>query len=150
LTNNCVKNNTNYNPNPEWELADKIYDNEIGKTVFCQLKKDRKLQVCESGWGLRGKKKIQVMHCGFFYYEEIDIDQARELLVDAAKLYLTTINENERIRPFLESYPFTPENIEICIFLQNRDGSRFSPEKLSIVSFEKGILRYDIGALDFK
>jgi len=151
LTSNCVKDSQiMYQRNPEWELADKIYDGEIGKKVFCQLKKEKKLHVCESGWDLRSKEKIQVMHCGFFYFDEIDIAQARELLLAAGNLYLATINENERMRPFLENYPFTLENIEICIFLQNRDGSKLSPEKLCILSFTKGILRYEIGALDSK
>jgi hypothetical protein len=96
----CEKNITQnvYHRSSEWRLADEIYDNEIGKKVFCQLREKKKLYACESGWDLRGKKKIQVMHCGFFYYDEADIDQARELLLTVGNLYLTTINENERIR----------------------------------------------------
>jgi hypothetical protein len=144
----CEINKQRYQRDPKWDLADKVYDNEIARKVFCQLTKDKKLQVCESGWCLRGKKKIQVMHCGFFYYDELDVDQARELLLRAGNLYLTAINENEKIRPLLEIYPFTPKNIEISIFLQNRDGSKFSLEKLCIASIENGMLRYRIGALD--
>jgi len=140
----CEKNISQhgYQRNPEWELADEIYDNEIGKKVFCQLRKERKLQVCESGWDLRSKKKIQVMHCGFFYYEDINIDQARELLLSAANLYLATINENERILSLLETYPFKPENIEIRIFLYNSDRSDPPPEKLQVISMINGILKY--------
>src|SRR5690349_3160899 len=134
--------------NPVWVLADEIYDNEIGKKVFFQLRKERKLQVCESGWGLRGKKKIPVMHCGFFYYEDINIDQARELLLSAANLYLATINENEKIRNFLETYPFKPENIEIRIFLYNSDRSDPPPEKLQVISMINGILKYDNQSID--
>ena len=141
----CKKNFTQkiYQPSPEWALADEIYDNEIGKKVFFQLRKEQKLQVCESGWDLRSKKKIQVMHCGFFYYDELNIDQARELLLSAGNLYLTTINENERVRNFLETYPFKPENIEIRIFLYNRDRSIPSPERLQVISMIEGILEYE-------
>jgi len=148
----CKKNVTQkiYQQNPEWVLADEIYDNEIGKKVFFQLRKEKKLQVCESGWDLRSKKKIQVMHCGFFYYEDLNIDQARELLLSAGILYLTTINENERIRNFLETYPFKLENIEIRIFLYDSNRSIPSPEKLQVISMIDGILEYENRSSDTK
>lgn len=141
----CEKNisQLSYQQSPDWTVADKIYDNEIGKKVFLQLWKEKKLHVCESGWGRRGKKKIQVMHCGFFYYNELNMDQARELLLSAGNLYLTTINENEKIHNFLETSPFKLENIEIRIFLYNRDRSIPSPEKLQVISMIDGILEYE-------
>ena len=142
------KNSLNTNPeqNFEWvALADKIYDNEIGKKVFIQLKKEKKLHVCESGWGLCGTHKIQVMHCGFDYYNEIDVAEARELLMTAGNLYLREINDNEKIRPYLANYPFKPENIQIAIFLKNPNGSKTAPEKLRVISITDGLLRYDIG-----
>jgi hypothetical protein len=137
-----------YERDPKWKIADEIYDNEIGKKVFLQLKREKKLKVIESGWGLRGKKTIRCMHCGFQYFNEITLDEARELLVEAANLYLKTINENERIPPFLENYPFGPENIEIRIFIYDSKGKNPSKEKLQYITLQDGKFRYSTGELD--
>lgn len=146
----CSKDpqNTLYQRDPRWVLADEIYDNEIARKFFWQLKKEKKLQVCESGWALRGKDRIQIMHCGFHYYGEMNIEEARKLLVKAGEMYLNEINKNERIRPLLFNYPFKPENIQIEIFLFNPDGSLPSPEKLHVISLIGGLLEYTIGARD--
>ena len=131
-----------YQRNPEWALADEIYDNEIGEKVFSKLKKEKKLHVCESGWALRGKEKIQIMRCGFDYYNEISFEEARELLLEVGNLYLNTINENERIRPSLGIYPFNPKNIHVDIFISKRDGSKLKPEQLHVISINEGQLEY--------
>src|SRR6185295_4887605 len=89
------KNSSKYQKNHDWTLADEIYNNEISKKVVAQLKRERNLYVCESGWALRGKEKIQIMHCGFDYYNEINLEEARELLLEVGGLYLNTINTNE-------------------------------------------------------
>lgn len=127
---------------PDWRLADKIYDNEIAKKVFAQLRKDKSVNVCESGWGLRGKGKIQVMHFAFHYFNELDINQAREIILKAGGLYLKEINNNERIRPFLATYPFTSDNIEILIIFSNPDHTSIAYEKLHMLSIRQGILKY--------
>jgi hypothetical protein len=139
-------NQSNY---PWTPIANDIYDNEIAKRVFQQLNKEEQLHVCESGWGLRGMKKIKVMHCGFDYYYEIRLDEARRLLVKVIDLYLKAINANEKIRPYICNYPFTAENIEIRIFLYNSDGSLLSPDKLQWITFVGGKLQYKIGKRDF-
>ena len=134
-----------YKEDQKWALANKIYDNEIGEKVFLQLKKERNLNVCESGWGLRGRQYIRCMHCGFDYFTAVTLEEARQLLFDATNLYLKTINENEGIRPFLDNYPFGLDNIEITIFLYNSDGSLPSPDRLQTISIQEGTLRYKIG-----
>ncbi len=143
----CVPNNILYQRDPKWDLADDAYDNEIGKKVFLQLVKEKKLYVCESGWALHGSDKIRCMHCGFNYYDEINIEKARELLMTAVDLYLKTINENERIRPLLSNYPFTLDNVEILIFLKKSNGSELDPDKLHVLALKEGILEYMIGSL---
>jgi len=139
-----------YQRDPEWTLADEIYNNEISKKVVTQLKRERNLYVCETGWALKGKEKIQIMHCGFFYYDAVDIDRARELLLTAGNLYLTTINENERIRNSLGTYPFQPKNIEVTIFLYNNDRSDPPPEKLQVITMVNGILEYENRSVETK
>lgn len=149
ISSSCGKNtSTSYKRDPKWILADEIYDNEIGRKIFLQLRKEKQLHVCESGWALRGKKSIQVMHCGFHYYNEIDINEARELMMSASQLYLATINENQWISSYLVVHPFKPDNIEINIFLKNINGSMLPPEKLHVIGMWDGKLHFEVGELN--
>jgi hypothetical protein len=150
ITSSCEKKTLDINHQnlADWNLADKIYNKEIEKKVFPLLKNEKGLYVCESGWGLRGRDKIHVLHCGFFYYNETNLEDARALLLTAGNLYLKAINESERIRPYLSIYPLNPENIGIEIFLYNPDGSDPQPEKLQIITLKEGILKYKIGIKD--
>jgi hypothetical protein len=44
-------------------------------------------------------------------------ERLREMLVDSVEEFLTSINANEEIRPFLKNYPFTEKEIDIVIFI---------------------------------
>ncbi len=125
---------------------DEIFVNKINRKVFCQLKKEKDLYAC--GTGGQGVHEIKMLYCAFDYYNEIDIENARELIMSAGNLYLNEINSDERIRPYLAEYPF--KNIEISIFLSNEDGSELPKDKIRIISMKEGILRYKIGILDSK
>lgn len=82
--------------------------------VAVQLKKEKDLHPCGSGGGMMDQ--IGMLALSFNYYKEIDIDTGRDLLMTTGKLLLNSVNEDERIRPYLENYPFLPKNIEIRIF----------------------------------
>jgi hypothetical protein len=79
----------------------------------------------------------------FDYRQPTTIENGRELLIAAVQEFITAVNEDERIRPYLKHYPFGPENIAIRIFLQNPDGSKLS-FGLHVISACEGILRYNI------
>jgi hypothetical protein len=116
--------------------------NEIERKVFLQLKKEKNLYPCEFGGGARDP--IELLHCGFDYYKEIGIEEARELLLLAGHQFLKEINTNEQIRPYLATYPFKPENIQINIFLKKSDGSEIGLDKLHVISMQKGAMIYKI------
>ena len=88
--------------------------------------------------------QIRMLALSFNYYDEIDIDQARELLVVAGTKFLSTINSNEKLRPFLKNTPFTTENIEIRIFVQKPNGKEPDQGKLTVLSMVDGILSYKV------
>jgi hypothetical protein len=127
-----------------YRSSDSILVDEIRKKVFWQLKKEKNLYPCECGWSLEGTKQIQLLHCGFFYHNEVDIEKARELLMTISNLFLIAINENERIRPYLGKYPFKLENLLIDIFFKNSDGSELGQEQLHVAALGEGTLQYMI------
>jgi len=81
---------------------------------------------------------IQVMFMSFNYYQEVDLKEARELIIYAVKEYLTAINDNQEVRPYLHDYPFTAKNVGIDIFFYNSDGSDLSPDKISCAQCSDG------------
>jgi hypothetical protein len=114
--------------------------NEVRRKAFARLKIEKELY--PFGTGAEMMYQIKMLALAFHYYKEVDIEEARELLISAGAVFLDIINSNEEIRPFLHNYPFKPENVEIRIVLKNPDGSEFSHEKLCIVTMIDGALNY--------
>lgn len=114
--------------------------NEVRNQAFVQLQRDKELY--PFGIGSQMMNQIEMLGLYFQYYKEINIDEARELLMTAATVFLDVINKNEHIRPFLSCFPFKPNNIEIQIYLTNLDGSQMPPEKLCVATMTNGVLEY--------
>lgn len=115
---------------------------EVINTAFKQLKAEKELY--PFGTGYQMMYQIKMLALAFHYYKEVEIDEARELLVCAARTFLDIINKNEQIRKHLDNYPFKPENIQIEIFLENSDGSKFTLEKLCVITMKNGVLKYKV------
>lgn len=98
------------------EIADKI----TAKTSQ-QLKKQMNLFLV--GTGGRMMHDIQAMDMSFHYYQYVDIQQARKLLVHVIDEYLSEINNSNEIQPYLHDHPFTAKNVEIRIWICEPDGS---------------------------
>jgi hypothetical protein len=88
--------------------------------------------------------KIRMLALSFNYNKQIEIEEARELLIYAGNIFIHTVNDDKRVHQYLLNYPFLPENIEIRIFLHKKNGSEFGGEKLSVISMNEGILKYKI------
>jgi hypothetical protein len=85
-----------------------------------------------------------MMAMSFQQLGEITLEQGRELVVYCVNEYLQAINENEEIRPYLVHYPFTPKDIEIRIFIYQKDRSSVSVGALCVASTMDGIVDFDI------
>ena len=127
-------------PNYE-KIADAITANTAKK-----LEEQKKLYLI--GTGGRMMHDIQAMHMSFQFFHEVDLEEARELIVYALREYLSDINNNEEVRPYLHNYPFTAKNVEIRIFIYGPDRNELPPEKIVYISSRNGILRYYIRADD--
>ncbi len=117
------------------KLAHKITD-EIATTLL----KEKKLYLIGTGEGMMDDIKMMAM--SFEYYQELDLKAARELLLYVINEYLSNINNNEEVRPYLHEYPFTAKNIEIRIYIYNSDGTEISPNKINTISAVDSNLRY--------
>jgi hypothetical protein len=137
LLSSCVDTSYNYYTDPVSQ-----YTNEIRNRVAVRLRDEMQLRPC--GTGGSGLYHITLLALFCNYYKEVDIEKARELLVQAGILFLKTANEHEKARPYLENYPFGLKNIELRFFREDENGPVYSNDKLSVFTLVDGILHYKI------
>ncbi len=131
------------NRDPFYPLSEKEkIVNEILKKTSMKLAHEKGL--IPFGEGGRMMDQIKMLSLAFLYRHPIDIEEGRELLVFAVQEFLAEVNANERVRPYLNNFPFEPKNISLSIYLQNRDGSTFGAGKLSAIWANEGMMQYKI------
>ena|SRR3990167_8677558 len=120
--------------------------NQITEETAKKLKEKKNLILI--GTGGQMMHEIEMLAMSFQFFHEVDLEKARELIVYAVREYLSDINNNEEVRPYLHNYPFTAKNVEIRIFFYGPDRRELPPDKIVYISSRNGILRYYIRADD--
>ncbi len=114
--------------------------NKITSETARKLKREKKLYLV--GTGGRMMHEVEMMYMGFDFFKEINLNEARELLIYAINEYLYAINNNEEIRQYLITYPFTAKNVEIGIWVRKPDGDLPDLDKIYYISAIDGVLSY--------
>ncbi len=123
---------------PDYEkMADKITLETAKK-----IEAEKGLRLCGVGGG--AINHIRKLNMSFDCRQEITIEQGRELIVYCVTEYLSAINKNEEIRPYLIHFPFTPKDVEIEIFTYKNDGTEIPVGALSIVCEVDNNVKYKI------
>ena len=120
-------------------LADKV----ISQTAR-QLKKEKDLIPVGTMGQMMGD--IQAIGLSFQYFHLVNLEEARELLVNAIQVFLRNINENKKIRPYLHNYPFTTKNIEITIWIYKPGGSDPEQGSIECITLRRNKLIYRLTA----
>lgn len=118
-----------------------IVDELLAKTAS-YLKKEKGLEPMGSGG--RMLQKIKMLELAFIYKQPLDIEDGRKLLVETVETFVDIINNDKRIHPYLNNYPFEPKNVEIRILIQKQDLSLLEPGKLCLLTAINGGCRYDV------
>lgn len=126
-----------YESSPKLKLV-----NEIRSKVAAKLNKDFGLIPC--GTGAQMMHQIEMLALCFDYRNLVDVQKGRQLVVTALNAFLSAINEDERIRPYLSNYPFEPKNIQIYIYLKNPDGKSVALGNFCVISSIEGLLEFDV------
>jgi hypothetical protein len=113
---------------------------EITEKTAKKLKEQKNLYL--AGTGGQMMDDIQMMAMSFDYYQEVDLKTARELIVHVINEYLSAINSNKEIKPYLHEYPFTAKNVEIRIWVFEPNGSNPPLDKIYYISATNGSLVY--------
>ncbi len=110
--------------------------NEILEKVANQIKDEYQLGPFGSGGQMMSQ--VEMLHLAFVYRKPLTVEEGRRLVLAAMHKFLDGINKEIRIHPYLANYPFSPENIEIEIFVQNQKGLPFDSSDVEIVCCRKG------------
>ena len=123
----------------------------IGKTTIAhniraevakKIEEETGLSLMGTGGGMM--RQIQMMALSFQCHDQLTIDQARELLIYCSEKFLSEVNSNEQVKPYLQNYPFRAKNIEIRIFIRESDEHPAREGSLAIATSVDGRLDYDV------
>ncbi len=121
---------------------DKIAD-KITAATAKKIERETSLRPCGAGGGSENNH-LRKLNMSFHCFKEINIDHGRQLITYCVNEYLAAINSNEEIRSSLIHFPFTPNDVEIHIFIRQPDNRDVPPGNLSIVSEREGKVAYKV------
>jgi hypothetical protein len=85
---------------------------------------------------------VRLMGFSFQIFRSMDKQESRAMLVDCVQDFLSDINGEEKIRPYLEVYPFDANHVEITIYLKTPDRGSFYHPNFTVVTAYKGEIVY--------
>ena len=79
-------------------------------------------------------KGLEMLSITFECDQNVNIKQARELIVECIRAYLNDINETKELKNYLNPFPFTCKNVNITIHFVDRRTQAFkNPPVLAMV-----------------
>lgn len=87
---------------------------------------------------------LNLLSLGFQIQGPLSKDELQRILIDCVSEFLCLVNSNEKIRPYLKNYPFTPQNIRVSLFVNDPGGGEVSPPHISIASASRNVLYFRI------
>jgi len=69
-------------------------------------------------------------------------DEARKILIESGEFFLSTVNADTAIRPYLKNYPFTYDNINIVLFMREPSGYNAYHPNIDTASLDGDGLSY--------
>ena len=135
----CCSCNVNFSAQEsDYEKDVDAVTDQVAKKIY----QETGLKLMGTGGGLIDQ--INRLGMSFARYGDLSMEEARELLVYCVEEYLDAINADEKIRPHLCCYPFSPNNIQIAIFIYGEDRRRPPIGFLTVVAEIYGRMTYKI------
>lgn len=116
------------------------YAKEIISSFTQECEKNHQVVCIATGGELsHNVKKIKL---SFIAYRKGSIEEARKIEVAIIEDLLKKVNAHEKIRPFLDEYPFQPHNLSISLAFRKRDDSCYTDGSVVLTLIGKGKLLY--------
>lgn len=111
------------------------YTKEIINPFIAECEKKYDLDCI--GTGGRFAYNVAKINISFVAYRKGTIEEARTLEVKMIETLLTQVNSNIKIRPFLATYPFQPNDLDITVAFQKKDNSCYTDGSVVLVFLGK-------------
>lgn len=117
------------------------YVNKLNRAYITSVKQKYGLSPSMEGGALMDNVKM-ISFYFHAYNKEYSVEEARKLMVSCIWDYLERINKDNNIKPYLDSYPFTAENLEFQITFYQSPLTRVDKGFVSTVGIVNGKLYY--------
>src|SRR5262245_48668587 len=109
------------------------YADKLLNAYAKQMKYEKGFELSSIGGAMM--KNVKSVTLDLSDNKNVDIAEARKLYVETAEGLILKINDDVKIRPYLNQYPFTIENIEVSISFHEPDEEFVDPQYVSHVFY---------------
>lgn len=118
-----------------------IMANDISAKVQKTLSDRYKMKILGVKSGLA--ECVNVLGLSFQISGPLSKEELRIILVDSVEEFLSEINSNVKIRPFLKNFPFTAKEITITLFIKNKKGQQIYHPDISLAYASAGEVAFN-------
>ena len=115
------------------------YVDEVLNSFAQEMDETYSLSCC----GVGGSMPYDIKQIGidFMVHQQVEIEEARELVVKATERLVEMVNASEKVRPYLIEYPWTYSRSHIMISFLKENGRKY-PQGVSLIFQAKDQLFY--------
>lgn len=116
------------------------YTEEIIRILVQEMSQKYGLNYIGYGGNLNGG--VRKLSVEFVAYRKINIDEAREIEINANDRFLNLINSHSKIRPYLKEYPFTVNSAHVSLAFYKSGGGYHLDGSVASVCYGKNKIFY--------
>lgn len=132
----CGFHAESYRPSQGEALANSVLD-IASNSIMSKFK----IKNCGKGAAMPGGPVKELTLC-FETKEQFSKADLRKILIESANEFVSIINGNSELQPFLKHKPFKIENIEIIIYNHDANGRGLHDPEISTTRISQGCLIY--------
>src|SRR5262249_20682617 len=114
-------------------------EDKMEHEVRIQTKSKLTKEMTLVSFGFGRPEQIKLFELLFQCRRSLNLQEGRKFLVNAIDQFLSEVNSDEKLRPYLDHYPFQPKDINLSILLLS---PKETEEELSVITAREGILEY--------
>ena len=116
------------------------YSHAITDKYCAEMAKNYKLYCY--GYGGKFLKRVDQIDLSFNTVQNLNVAQARKLIIKCSEELLKRINADNDIKPYLSHYPFTEKGISLGVSFDQEDQKRVSSKFVAMVFTVDGNIYY--------
>lgn len=128
------------NPTLHQENAYELEMEALLDSFAREVQKELGIDTCYiGGKSINGIKEIGAK---FVLNQFVTQEEARQLLVEVTEKLLSTINSNEKVRPYLKEYPFPANLLKIHMNIEKKSFDEFPDVRIVSLTLEGNLINY--------